>query len=38
MKFRAIALAVALLWCLSPFVLAQDTQKAPAPDSTPATT
>jgi len=39
MKFRAIALAVALLWCLSPFVLAQDTQKAPAPDSTtPAST
>jgi len=39
MKFRAIALAVALLWCLSPFALAQDTQKAPAPDSTtPAST
>src|SRR5271169_4882384 len=39
MKFRAIALAVALLWCLSPFGLAQDTQKAPAPDSTtPAST
>ncbi len=39
MKFRAIALATALLLCLSPFVLAQDTQKAPAPDSTtPATT
>ncbi len=39
MKFRAIALAVALLWCLSPFALAQDTQKAPVPDSTtPAST
>ncbi|MFZ3212734.1 MAG: M48 family metalloprotease [Terriglobales bacterium] len=39
MKFRAIALAVALLLCLSPFALAQDTQKAPAPDSTaPAST
>ncbi|MFI5089204.1 MAG: M48 family metalloprotease [Terriglobales bacterium] len=39
MKFRAIALAVALLLCLSPFTLAQDTQKAPAPDSTtPAST
>jgi predicted Zn-dependent protease len=39
MKFRAIALAVALLLCLRPFALAQDTQKAPAPDSTtPAST
>ena len=39
MKFRAIALTVALLLCLSPFALAQDTQKAPAPDSTtPAST
>ena len=39
MKFRAIALAVALLWCLSPFAHAQETQKAPAPDSpTPAST
>jgi len=39
MKFRAIALAAALLWCLSPFALAQDTQKAPAPASTtPAST
>ena len=34
MKFRAIALAAALLWCLSPFALAQDAQKAPAPQST----
>jgi len=34
MKFRAIALAVALLLCLSPFALAQDAQKAPAPQST----
>ena len=39
MKLRAITLATALLLCLGPFVLAQDTQKAPAPDSTaPATT
>jgi len=39
MKFRAIALAVALLLCLGPFALAQGTQKAPAPDSTtPAST
>ena len=34
MKFRAIALATALLLCLGRFVLAQETQKAPAPDST----
>ncbi|HVP50516.1 MAG TPA: M48 family metalloprotease [Terriglobales bacterium] len=34
MKFRAITLATAVLLCLSPFVLGQDTQKAPAPDST----
>ena len=33
MKFRAIALATALFFCLGPFVLAQDQQKAPAPDS-----
>jgi len=39
MKFRAIALAAALLLCFGPFVLAQDAPKAPAPDSTaPATT
>jgi predicted Zn-dependent protease len=38
MKVRAIFLAVALLLCLTPFTVAQDTQKAPAPDSTaPAT-
>jgi predicted Zn-dependent protease len=35
MKVRAITLAVALLMCLSPFVLAQDTQKTPARDSAP---
>ena len=34
MKVRAIFLAVALLLCLTPFTLAQDTQKAPTPDST----
>ena len=39
MKFRAIALAAALLLCFGPFVLAQDAPKAPAPDGTaPATT
>ncbi len=39
MKVRAIFLAVALLLCLTPFTLAQDTQKAPTPDSTaPAST
>jgi len=38
MKFRAMALATSLWLCLGPFVLAQDTQKAPTPDSTaPAT-
>ena len=36
MKFRAITLATALLVCLGPFLLAQDAQKAPAPDSTTA--
>jgi len=37
-KFRAIALATILLFCLSPFVLAQDAQKAPASGGTaPAT-
>jgi len=33
MKFRAIALTAALLMYLSPLALAQDTQKAPVPDS-----
>jgi predicted Zn-dependent protease len=33
MKVRAIASAIVLLLCLSPFVFAQDTQKTPAPDS-----
>ena len=34
MKLRAIALATALLLCTGRFVLAQQAQKAPAPDST----
>ena len=34
MKVSAISLAVVLLLCLTPFTLAQDTQKAPTPDST----
>jgi len=34
MKLRAITLATAMLLCLGRLVLAQDTQKAPAPDST----
>jgi predicted Zn-dependent protease len=39
MKVSAISLAVVLLLCLTPFTLAQDTQKAPTPDSTaPAST
>jgi len=38
MKLRAIALATALLLCTGRFVLAQQAQKAPAPDNTtPAT-
>ncbi len=34
MKVRAIFPALTLLLCLTPFALAQDTQKAPAPDTT----